>query len=248
MTSEERMLGKKIESFRNQIPKFYAREEIQSYTSPHSNTFKLEENSAHTVPGEFVSTDIKSIMKTGSDIFKGTLLRRVVEGTQRKRVLELGTNTGFASSYFVSVDGVELVTIEGSEDLCKIADKNISRISLNFKIMHTLFDDAIDQLIAENQKFDCVFIDGQHEKEATIHYKNRLKPLMTKNAIFIFDDIYWSDGMNQAWKELFIDAEFSYGVDLQLIGVLQKEPGSKKTDLYDINDYLPRPSIFRKGW
>jgi len=97
MTAAEKSLGKKIEAFRNQIPKLFAQEEIQSYTSPYSDTFKLEEDSDHTVPGDFISTDVKTVMKTGSDIFKGTLLRRVVEGTQRKRVLELGINTGFAN-------------------------------------------------------------------------------------------------------------------------------------------------------
>ncbi len=248
MTSEEKALSKHIESFRKQIPGFYDKTELKTFSSPHSNTFKLKNNSTHAEPGNYESTKMENIMKTGSDIFKGLILRRIIEGTGRKKILELGTNTGFSGSYFTSVNGVELVTIEGSKDLCNIAESNISRVSDNFRIMNCLFDDAIDQLLEEEQQFDCVFIDGQHERDATIHYTKRLEPLMSNNSIYIYDDIYWSDGMNQVWKELFMNFGFSHGIDLQLIGVFRKTIGSKRTNLFDINDYLPRPRIYNKGW
>jgi hypothetical protein len=249
LTTPEKALGKKIESFRRQIPSLTSKAELNTYSSPHANTFKINENTQHVVPGDYAPGKLQSVIKTGSGVFKGILLRRIIEGTGRKRILELGTNTGFGSCYLASVKGVHLTTIEGSEDLCAIAEKNISRITQDFRIMNTLFDEAIDKLIEEKQQFDCVFIDGQHEKEATLYYTKRLKPLMATNAIYIYDDIYWSEGMNEAWQALFSGYEFVQGVDLQLVGVLEHGPNApQKAASFNINDYLPQPEIYRKGY
>jgi predicted O-methyltransferase YrrM len=187
-------------------------------------------------------------MKTGSGILKGLLLRRIVAGTGAKRVLELGTNTGFSGSYFLSVNNLKLTTVEGSSALCQIADRNMSRISDNYQIHNCLFDEAIDRLTMENEKFDCVFLDGQHEREATLHYAKRLKPLMSEGAIYIFDDIYWSDDMNQAWKDLTLLEGFSHSVDFLTLGVLRQHTLSPRARPHDLGNFIPRPPIFRKGW
>jgi len=248
-TSEEKKLGNEIESFRAKIPELIDKPKIESYTSPHSNSFRYKEGSEHAEPGELVVGSIENHLKTGSGIFKGLLLKRIIEGTRAKKILELGTNTGFSGCYFLSVNDTELVTVEGSESLCKIAEKNLSRISKSFKIMNCLFDEAIDQLITNNEKFDCLYLDGQHEREAMLHYTKRVAPIMSEGAIFIYDDIYWSEGMNQAWKELCQEYEFSQGVDLLTFGILKKNKEDQKSVIYDIGDYVPRPAEFyRKGW
>jgi predicted O-methyltransferase YrrM len=247
-TAEERKIGREVESFRSRIPEIYGGSGIESYTSPHSNTFKLKEGSAHANPGNLNVSKIEDTMRTGSNIYKGILLRRILAGSRVTRVLELGTNTGFSGCYFLSLQGVELVTVEGSGSLCEIARKNLSRISDNFRIMNCLFDEAIEKLASENLKFDCVFIDGQHEREATLHYTKRVMPLMTEEAIYVFDDIYWSDDMNQAWKELNFNFKFSESVDLFTVGVLRRRIGCDGITRHDIGDYLPRPRIFRQSW
>lgn len=248
-TSKEKKLGNKIESFRAKIPELVDKQKIESYTSPHSNSFRYKEGSEHAEPGELTASNIENHLKTGTGIFKGLLLKRIIEGTRTKKILELGTNTGFSGCYFLSVNDTQLVTVEGSESLCKIAEKNLSRISKSFKIMNCLFDEAIDQLITNNEKFDCFFLDGQHEREAMHHYTKRVAPIMSEGAIFIYDDIYWSEGMNLAWKELCQEYEFSQGVDLLSFGILKKNKKDQKPIIYDIGNYVPRPAEFyRKEW
>lgn len=243
----EKKLAQKIEAFRASIPELAKGMEVGGYTSPHSGTFQKDEK-GHAVSGTFLQSGIEAHMKTGTAIFKGILLRRIVEGTKVQKILELGTNTGFSGSYFLSVDGVELTTVEGSEAFCKIAKFNMDRISKKHRIIHAFFDDAIDQLIQEGESFDCVFIDGQHEREATLHYANRVKPLMKRDAYYIFDDIYWSEDMNQAWKELCFSYNFCEAVDLLNVGLCKQGSDCKKTVLYDIGDYIPRPAFQRKNW
>jgi len=248
LTVEERRLGKEIELFRSTIPCVVSGNEIPSYSSPHSSTFKMDEISGHAEPGPFLTAETESMMKVGTSIWKGMLLRRIIEGTKVKRILELGTNSGFSGCYFLSVAGTELVTIEGSKQLCELAQRNISRVSGSYKIMNCLFDIGIDQLIDEKALFDCVFIDGQHEKKATLHYAERVKPLMSNGSIYIYDDIYWSDDMNQAWKELCYNPNNSETVDLFKIGICKQDQNGKGTVHYDIGDCLVRPVIKRKGW
>ena len=47
-----------------------------------------------------------------------------------------------------------------------------------------------------------VFVDGHHNGKATVGYFRQLKPYLSKNGIIVFDDVIWSSGMMQAWKEI----------------------------------------------
>ena len=126
--SEERELSKKIESFRSKIPSLFAeKKRIGSFQSPHSGTFEKDEK-GHSKSGKFIDNDIRAHLNTGTDRRKGILLRRIVNGLDIKRVLEFGTNTGFSGAYFTSVNQTNLVSVEGSQDLCDIAKINIELI------------------------------------------------------------------------------------------------------------------------
>jgi predicted O-methyltransferase YrrM len=246
-TSEERKLANEIESFRPTIKSLVDGTEVASYSSPHSGTFKKDDR-GHSQIDSYGSSGVEAAAQTGASKRNGILLRRLIAGTGVKRILELGTNTGFSGAYFVSVPDVELVTVEGSESLCEIAEKNIERFSSKFRVMNMLFDEAIDQLIEKGERFDCVFVDGQHEKEATLHYAERVKPLMEANAVYLFDDIYWSEGMNEAWRELCQQPGFSVTVDLLYKGVCFASDAPTSRVHHDLGNVLPRPRIFRKGW
>ena len=51
-------------------------------------------------------------------------------------------------------------------------------------------------------EFDMIFIDGNHQKEATLSYFENLLPKAHNDTIFIFDDIYWSKDMTEAWEAI----------------------------------------------
>ena len=245
-TSEEKRIAKLIEAYRSQI--IATTKDLHSFSSPHSGTFK-KDASGRAIAGPYSSSSAEAHARTGVNIKGGILLKRITTGVAARRVLELGTNTGFSGCYFLSCPQVEqLVTIEGSKDLCEIADRNLRRISDKYKIMNMLFDDAIEQLYRNDEKFDCVFIDGQHEREATWHYTTRVMPMLNNGGTIIFDDIYWSDDMNRFWKEICMSLDFSVTIDLRLKGVAILGSGEQSKMLYDICEYVGRPRIFRKSW
>ena len=60
--------------------------------------------------------------------FGGIQLKRIIDAFGHGNVLELGTNTGLSGCYFLSSENTEhFYTIEGSPDLCKIADINLKK-------------------------------------------------------------------------------------------------------------------------
>lgn len=245
-TPDEKRTGASIESYRKHISQ--SGETLRSYSSPHSGTFDKDGNK-HAVPGPYAANTAKAHSQTGVSVKGGIFLKRLVTGLGARRVLELGTNTGFSGCYFLSCPELEeLVTIEGSQDLCEIADTNLRRISGSYRIMNMLFDDAIDQLIQDGEKFDCAFIDGQHEREATHHYARRVMPLLKPGGAIVFDDIYWSDDMNQCWKELCEWPDFALTVDFQRTGVAFLRDRDEDKLHCDLCEYVGTPTIARKGW
>ena len=245
-TEEETGVVTLIESFRNKVGAISG--ELHSYGSPHSGTFQKTED-GHVEAGPYTASSAKGHARTGVEKKGGVLLRRIAIGLDCRHILELGTNIGLSGGYFLSCPQLErLVTIEGSKDLSEIADHNLSQVTNKYKIMNMLFDDAIDQLREAGETFDCVFIDGQHEHEATMHYTKRVMPLLDDGGCIIFDDIYWSEGMNLFWKEACRMSEFATTVDLRLKGIAILQTGAEEKTHFDICEYLGRPRFYNKGW
>lgn len=49
---------------------------------------------------------------------------------------------------------------------------------------------------------DFIFIDGHHDEQATKDYVTMVLPFLASQAVAIFDDINWSEGMKRAWSSI----------------------------------------------
>jgi predicted O-methyltransferase YrrM len=58
------------------------------------------------------------------------------------------------------------------------------------------------QTINPKPEPDLIYFDGNHQKEATLHYFEKLLPLAHNDSVFIFDDIHWSGEMEEAWEQI----------------------------------------------
>jgi len=141
-------------------------------------------------------------------------------------ILEIGTNLGVSGQYFLkALEGKKngkLVTLEGVKGLCEIAEERFSNLSQNdrFEVIHGLYDASIKKLAVSKQGFDLVFIDGNHQYGATLSYFNQLKANLNHKALVIFDDIHWSRGMQQAWREICRQQGVLYSVNFYKLGVV----------------------------
>lgn len=172
------------------------------------------------VPGKVLEFTMQRIAVTGKNEKWGTVLHLLVRGFECERGVELGSCAGISALYLSSAPSLrELITVEGSIELAKIAKTSLKNRP-QVTVVNSLFDEAIDNEIASAAGgFDFAFIDGHHEKVATIHYFNRLTPFLKEGALIVFDDVSWSYDMRDAWQELSERAEFAHTVDLGTIGV-----------------------------
>jgi predicted O-methyltransferase YrrM len=82
------------------------------------------------------------------------------------------------------------------------------------------FDAVLDEILKYYPQLDLAFIDGNHKKEATLMYFQQMLPLAHNNSVFIFDDIYWSKGMTEAWNEIKKHPQVTVTVDLFFVGLV----------------------------
>lgn len=159
-----------------------------------------------------------------------------------KNVLEIGTNLGVSGQYFLKAIEKKInsifFTLEGIKNLCNIATDRFNLISDNnrFRVIHGLYDEKLLELNKLNIKFDLVFIDGNHQFEATIKYYELLKNQFAQNAIVIFDDIHWSNDMTDAWKRIIRDDCVYLSIDFYKLGIIiynkQKSKSIGKHNLF----------------
>ena len=222
---------------------------ISIWGSPKSQTPGHDSSvDARPQPGKVMQFTMERIACTGKNQKWGTVLYLIARGFKSSVVIELGTCAGISTIYLSSAPNViMLITVEGSEELANIAKESLQACT-NVQVVNTLFDDAIDsQLPSLQSKVDLAFIDGHHEKMATIHYFNRLIPFLGFRAVVIFDDISWSHDMRDAWHILSKRPEFAHAMDLGEIGVcvLKTECDSPEAEpkLWDLQPILGKRMV-----
>lgn len=119
--------------------------------------------------------------------------------------LELGTSLGMGTCALAANLTTQVTSIEGCPETARIAKEEFERFGLkntNLKIGE--FDKVLEGLLQQgtDKKFDLVYFDGNHQKEATLKYFEALLPFAHNDSVFIFDDIHWSPGMEKAWEEI----------------------------------------------
>ncbi len=96
----------------------------------------------------------------------------------------------------------------------------------NVSYIQGLFTDTLKTTLADNEPCDLAFIDGHHQYEPTLEYYNQVLDHCTQDAVLVFDDIRWSDGMKKAWRHIQADHRFGLVVDLQSVGLCAIDPSA----------------------
>ena len=159
----------------------------------------------------------------------GQLLYRIVKYYQPKTILELGTSFGVTSSYLAAADpNAKLFTIEGSPAIANIARKTFQETRLNnIQLTEGDFNAALPSLLTKLNSIDLAFIDGNHRKEPTLDYFQQLLRHSNASTILIFDDIHWSEEMEDAWTTIQQSLKVTLTIDLFFIGIVFVNPDFK---------------------
>jgi hypothetical protein len=77
----------------------------------------------------------------------------------------------------------------------KLSSNNISFVTTEFS---TFFKTQNPKPKTQN----LIYFDGNHSKKATLNYFELLLPTICNDSVWIFDDIHWSNEMEEAWETI----------------------------------------------
>lgn len=160
------------------------------------------------------------------------LLYRLVNDLQPKNIVELGTCLGITSVYLKNaVPNADFYTLEGCTETAAVAKEGFEKAGLpDIRQVIGNFDDTLPGVIEQLDKIDFLFVDGNHQKEATLRYFEWCLPKVHEDTLLIFDDIYWSEGMKEAWAAIKAHPQVRVTIDLFWIGLVYFRKGQVKED------------------
>ncbi len=171
-----------------------------------------------------------SAQKQVSDIAKTSLKRkywgqflfRLVHFTEPKNILELGTSLGITTSYLATANkSAHCTTLEGSEEIAKIAQETLKKNGAdNTKIVVGDINKTLPKVLENESMLDFVFFDANHQREAVLKYFNQCVKKAHSKSVFVFDDIYWSKGMQKVWREICRSEKVTATLDLHELGIV----------------------------
>ena len=146
----------------------------------------------------------------------GRMLFRAVNTWQPETVLEIGTSLGISTLYLAHAHtSARVITLEGSPEVAVIARKNFEKTGAqNITLLEGEFSETLPKALAQIDSPGFVFIDGNQRKEPTIEYFTTCLKQSTENTVFVFDDIYWSADMENAWNEIKQHPSVTLTIDL----------------------------------
>ena len=126
-----------------------------------------------------------------SGAFQGRLISLISKLINPKKVLEIGTYTGYSAlCLYEGLDENGLIhTIDKNEELFEIQKKYFEKTGEKEKfIQHT--GNALKIIPTINETFDLIFLDA--DKENYINYFNCIINKLNKKGVILADNVLWS--------------------------------------------------------
>ena len=145
---------------------------------------------------------------------RGRLLGRLAVYLGSKNMLEIGTSLGIGTaSLAMAIPNSNITTLEGCRNTAAVAKENFKKFDLkNINLVIGNFDNILPGVL-KNNIYDLIFFDGNHQKEATLKYFIQCLEHIHNDSVFIFDDIYWSKGMQEAWQIIKTHPKVTISID-----------------------------------
>ncbi|TRX36781.1 class I SAM-dependent methyltransferase [Flavobacterium sp. ZT3R18] len=177
------------------------------------NTIEVTDFGAGSRVFKSNTRSIAQIAKTaGISAKRAQLLYRIANYFQPDTILEIGTSLGLATSALsLGNPKASIITLEGCPNTMAMAKNQLQKFSCNnvecivteFNSYLEICSRKLSGLKSNPDSYrDCnlIFFDGNHSKKATLEYFELLLPTITNETVWIFDDIHWSEEMEEAWE------------------------------------------------
>ncbi len=154
----------------------------------------------------------------------GRLLFRLVQRFQATTVVDLGTSLGLTTAYMAEATrpyNGRVLTFEGCAETAAVARQNFDQLGQeNVTIVVGNLDETLARGLASLGPVDFVFFDANHRYEPTVRYFETCLQHIHNDTVFVFDDIHWSDEMEQAWAYIKKHPSVTVTIDLFWVGLV----------------------------
>jgi|TARA_B100001250_G_scaffold335219_1_gene301384 predicted O-methyltransferase YrrM len=137
---------------------------------------------------------------------QGRILSLLSKIIKPKRILEIGTYTGYGTICLaegLSEDG-KIITIDKNEEIIDFQNKYFEKSGYRDKIIQ-LNGEALNLIETLDNKFDIVFLDA--DKENYIEYYKSVSNKIVKGGILISDNVLWSGKVLEESKSSDLETE-----------------------------------------
>ena len=150
------------------------------------------------------------------------LLFRLMNYLKPENVIEIGTSLGVNTLYMASAQSVKkLITLEGCPHISAIAQQHFKELNFeNIELECENFDISFKKALEKIQIADFIFFDGNHKMEPTLRYFNQALAYIHNDTCFVFDDIHWSEEMEEAWEKIKQNETVVLTIDLFFVGLV----------------------------
>jgi len=221
-SDDERKLINSIEERRASLLQNDETVEFIDYGAGKSTSSRTQAEMDNGVPS---SESISRICTFSKPPFWASILFKLVRHLGPTKCLELGTCLGISAAYqsaALKLNGAgELVSLEGSPSIAGVASETLSNMGLQEIASVTVgpFHQTLEEALVSNSPIDFFFNDGHHDYDAVLKYFDQALPHLSPDAVVVFDDISWSDGMQKAWNKIKAHPKVAASVDLGAIGI-----------------------------
>ena len=161
-------------------------DEIEEYCEKHSSK---EDDILYHLYRETYQKTLRPRMISGH--IQGLFLQMISNLVKPKRILELGTFTGYSTICLakgLTNDGL-IYTIEEEPELEYIIHKYLHQTPFYSKVK-LMIGKALDFIPSLHETWDIIYIDA--DKTNYLNYYKILLPSLSKNGILLADNVLWS--------------------------------------------------------
>ena len=202
------------------IGAFSSFEEIRNELRKNQNTLKVTDYGAGSKKSQKTIANIANSALARPKYSR--LLYRLINHQKPKTIFELGTSLGINSLYMSQAwPSAKMYTFEGCPEISRIAKQQFDRVSAkNIVQVVGNLDVTLEDTLRQIDRLDFVFFDANHRYEPTLKYFELCLSTAHSESIFVFDDIHWSQGMEQAWAHIKDHPQVDLSLDLFQFGII----------------------------
>jgi caffeoyl-CoA O-methyltransferase len=170
-------------------------EAVEQYAEQHSTP---EDELFQRLAAE--TREVSELPQMMVGLLEGRFLAVLVRLLRARRVLELGTFTGYSSISMAQAlppDG-RLITCDVNEETTAIARRYAEEAGVVDRIDYRL-GPALETIAGLDGEFDLIFIDA--DKENYVNYYEATVPLLARTGVMVVDNTLWSGRVADAAED-----------------------------------------------